>query len=311
MIMADRNIINNNRRSITFHGEPLSTNHNRQDPEPTIMESTEARNLSGNQTNNAGTNEDDERIIGPMVGLEESPQKRARTSSKENLGVQQTGPVTYHGPSQGTLLQNALPGDDTASQIGRTMPVIQEENGGESKQADTAMSDANVGDLDISDIDFSDFESADEGADVHPVDAPSESQRTETFKQKWETPGPLETELHPMADLPSRRQAIVNSTLGTDRTTALTRHRGLLDTFIIVSADWGTQLTEHIGRVGAEIAVKVGKLTDCSNAVQKPSHGWRNIEESLSPPRRTGDRLRNSPREPPSGKSNVIGWQLN
>jgi hypothetical protein len=89
-----RNIINNNRRRIMFHGEPLSTNHNRQDPEPTIMESTEARNLSGNQTNNAGTNEDDERIIGPMVGPEESPQKRAWTSSNENLGVQQTGPVT-------------------------------------------------------------------------------------------------------------------------------------------------------------------------------------------------------------------------
>jgi hypothetical protein len=73
MIMVDRNIINNNCRRTMFHGEPPSTNHNRQDPEPTIMESTEARNLSGNQTNSAGTNEDDERIIGPMVGPEEIP----------------------------------------------------------------------------------------------------------------------------------------------------------------------------------------------------------------------------------------------
>jgi hypothetical protein len=88
------------------------------------------------------------------------------------------------------------------------MPVIQEENGGESKQADTAMSDVNVGDLDNSDIDFSDFESADEGADVHPVDSPSESQRTETFKQKWETSGPLLTELNPMAGISEKYRGI-------------------------------------------------------------------------------------------------------
>ena len=91
----------------------------------------------------------------------------------------------------------------------------------------------------------------------------------ETFKQKWDTPGPLETDLHPMAGLPSRRQAIVNATVGTERTTALTRHRGLLDAFIIVSADWATQLNKHVGLVGAEIATKLGKLTDCSTTVQK------------------------------------------
>jgi hypothetical protein len=178
MFLSDRNIIiiNNNHRRIRFHGEPLFTNHNRQDPEPTIMENMETGNLSGNQTISAGGNENDERITGPMVGIEESPQKRARTSS-ENLGAQQTGPVTFYGPSQGTLLNNALSGDENASQTGRTTSVIQEINGEESKQVDTAMSDTNIGDLDNSDIDFSDFESADEEADAHPVDAPSESQR--------------------------------------------------------------------------------------------------------------------------------------
>jgi hypothetical protein len=112
------------------------------------------------------------------------------------------------------------------------------------------MIDAAVGDQENSDIDFSDFESADEEVDTHAVDAPSETKSVESFKQKWDTPGPLDTELHPMADLPSRRQAIVNSTVGTERTTALTRHRGLLDAFIIVSADWSTQLNTHSYRAG-------------------------------------------------------------
>ena len=220
-------------------------------------------NISGNQAISAGIEENDERTTEPVVGVEESPQKRARTSS-EILGAQQTGPVTFNGPSQGLLMHNALP------EVGNTSSsVIQETIEGESKQVDAMMIDATVGDHDNSDIDFSDFESADEEEDTQAADAPSESKSVETFKKQWDTPGPLDTELHPMADLPSRRQAIVNSTVGTERTTALTRHRGLLDAFIVVSADWGTQLNTHIGLVGAEIATKLGKLTDCSNTVQR------------------------------------------
>ena len=237
--MADMNIntTKNGNRRTRFHGEPLSTNHQRTGPEPTIMEQTN-RNISGNQAIGASSEDKDEQNTGLAVGVEESPQNRARTSS-ENLG-DQTGPVTFHGPSQGLLFENA-------PEVGNTsLSVIQETSQGESK-ADATMIDA-VDDHDNSDIDFSDFESADEETQT---DASSESKNVETFKQKWDTPGPLETDLHPMADLPSRRQAIVNATVGTERTTALTRHRGLLDAFIIVSADWATQLNKQVGLVGA------------------------------------------------------------
>ena len=106
--MADTNISTNknDNRRIRFHGEPLSTNQRRQGPEPTIMENMEHGNISGNQVSSAGIEENDERPTETVGGVEESPQKRARTSS-ELLGAQQKGPVTFNGPSQGLLMHNA------------------------------------------------------------------------------------------------------------------------------------------------------------------------------------------------------------
>jgi hypothetical protein len=81
------------------------------------MEQMNHRNISGNQAISAGSEENGERTTDPVVGVEESPQKRARTSS-ENLGAQQTGPVTFNGPSQGLLMQNALP------EVGKTSTSV-------------------------------------------------------------------------------------------------------------------------------------------------------------------------------------------